>query len=161
MKRIESLFAAVAALALFAMMGLTFADVIGRKFFDNSLPGAVELTEIFMTLMIFFALPLASLAGEHIVFDLLDRLMPASVLRWQKALSHGLTAFIMLGAAWVVMQRAARTTEFGDTTSVLEIRLGPFHYLIAVMLLVTALAHAWLAWRAGAENPAGGSGSAQ
>ena len=62
MKRLEPLFAAVSALALFAMMVLTFADVIGRKFFDNSLPGAVELTEIFMTLMIYFALPLASLA---------------------------------------------------------------------------------------------------
>ena len=49
MKRIESLFATVAALALFAMMALTFADVVGRKFFDNSLTGAVELTEIFMS----------------------------------------------------------------------------------------------------------------
>ena len=26
--------------------------------------------------MIYFALPLASLAGEHIVFDLLDRVLP-------------------------------------------------------------------------------------
>jgi TRAP-type C4-dicarboxylate transport system permease small subunit len=129
------------------MMVLTFADVIGRKFFDNSLPGAVELTEIFMTLMIYFALPLASMAGEHIIFDLLDRSLPASVLRWQKTMSHGVTALIMAGAAWVVSQRAARTMEFGDITSVLAIRLGPFHYLIAVMLLVTALAHAWLAWR--------------
>jgi len=147
MKRLEPLFAAVSALALFAMMVLTFADVIGRKFFNNSLPGAVELTEIFMTLMIYFALPLASLAGEHIIFDLFDRRLPASLLRWQKTLSHGLTGLIMFGAAWVVTQRAARTMEYGDTTSVLEIRLGPFHYLIAVMLLITALAHAWLAWR--------------
>ena len=82
MKRLESLFATVAALALFGMMALTFADVIGRKFFDNSLTGAVELTEIFMMLMIFFALPLASLAGEHIAFDLLDRSLPSVVLRW-------------------------------------------------------------------------------
>jgi TRAP-type C4-dicarboxylate transport system permease small subunit len=148
MKRIESLFATIAALALFAMMVLTFADVIGRKFFDNSLTGAVELTEIFMLLMIFFALPLASLASEHIVFDLLDRTLPAALLRWQKLFSHGLTGLIMLGAAWVVFERARRTWEYGDVTSALEIRLGPFHDLIAVILAITALVHFWLAWQA-------------
>jgi len=63
MKRLESFFATVSGIALFAMMALTFADVIGRKFVGNSLPGAVELTEIFMVLMIYFALPLASIAG--------------------------------------------------------------------------------------------------
>jgi TRAP-type C4-dicarboxylate transport system permease small subunit len=146
MKRLQSLFGGVAAIALFAMMALTFADVVGRKFFDNSLPGAVELTEIFMMLMIFFALPLASMAGEHIVFDLLDRVLPARVLQWQKMLSHGLTALIFGGAAWVVAQRAARTMEYGDITSRLEIGLWPFHGMVAVMLAVTAAVHAGLAW---------------
>lgn len=147
MKRLPSMFAAVTAIALFAMMLLTFADVVGRKIVGNSLPGAVELTEIFMMLMIFFALPLASLAGEHIVFDLLDRVMPPRALAWQKVVSHALSGLIMLGASWVVAQRAARTMEFGDTTARLEIRLGPFHWMIAVMLVVTAIAHVWLAWR--------------
>lgn len=155
MKRLQSLFAAIAGLALFAMMALTFADVIGRKFFDNSLTGAVELTEIFMLMMIFVALPLASLAGEHIVFDLFDRLLPPAVLRWQKALSHGLTAFIFAGASVVVALRAARTMEFGDVTATLEIRLGPFHYVVAAMLLLTAFIHFALAWRAARERNAG------
>ncbi len=153
MKRLESLFATVAAIALFTMMALTFVDVVGRKFVGNSLPGAVELTEIFMVVMIYCALPLASIAGEHIVFDLLDRRLPTALLRWQKSLSHGLTAFIFAGAAWVVVHRAARTMEYGDMTATLEIRLWPFHYMVAVMLVITALVHAWLAWRA--ERPAG------
>ncbi len=141
MKRIESVFGTVAALALFSMMALTFADVVGRKFFDHSLTGTVELTEIFMSLMIYFALPLASLAGEHIVFDLLDRVLPGTLLQWQKVMSHGLTAAILFGAAWIVSQRAGRTMEFGDMTATLEIKLWPFQYLIAVMLMVTAFVH--------------------
>lgn len=148
MKRIESLFATVASLALFAMMFLTFADVVGRKFFDNSLTGAVELTEIFMTLMIYFALPLASLAGEHIVFDLLDRVLPRILLKWQKTISNALTALILFGGAWIVSERAARTVEYGDITATLEIKLWPFQYLIAVMLVVTAVVHVALALRA-------------
>lgn len=147
MKRLESFFATIAGIALFAMMALTFADVIGRKFVGNSLPGAVELTEIFMVLMIYFALPLASIAGEHIVFDLLDRMLPPALLRWQKSLSHGLTALVFLGAAWVVTHRAARSLDYGDMTATLEISLWPFHYMIAAMLVVTGLAHVWLTWR--------------
>lgn len=159
MKRLRILFEAVAALALFAMMALTFADVIGRKFFDNSITGTVEVTEILMMLMIFFALPLASIAGEHIVFDLFDRMLPAALLRLQKTLSHGLTGLIFAGGWWVVMQRALRTTEFGDETATLGIKLGPFHHMVAVLLALTALVHLWLAWRelrathAGAHAP--------
>ena len=160
MKRLPSLFAGVAALALFAMMLLTFADVFSRKFLGNSITGAVELTELFMLVMIFCALPLASLAGEHIVFDLLDRVLPAALLRWQKLLSNSLTALVFGAAAWVVLERAQRTAEYGDTTSALEIRLAPFHYAGAALLAVTALAHAWLAWRAGRERPAAPHGSA-
>ncbi|MEP7283746.1 MAG: TRAP transporter small permease subunit, partial [Rubrivivax sp.] len=63
MKRLSTLFGAVAAIALFAMMLLTFADVVSRKFLSGSITGAVELTELGMLTMIFFALPLASLGG--------------------------------------------------------------------------------------------------
>lgn len=141
MKKIEALFASIAALALFAMMWLTVIDVVGRKFFDNSLVGAVELTEIFMMLTIFIGLPLTSRAGEHIVFDLLDQVLPESMRRLQRAVSQLITSLLLLGGAWVVADRAARTTEYGDVTSQLEIPLGPFHYLIAALLLVTAVVH--------------------
>jgi TRAP-type transport system small permease protein len=154
MKRLPQLFAGVAGCALFAMMVLTFADIVGRKFLDHSIPGAVELTELFMLVMIFFALPLASLAGEHIVFDLLDRLLPPALLRWQQALANAATAAAFGAGAWIVHQRAQRTAEFGDTTSVLEIRLAPFHEMVAVLLLVTALAHAWLALKAARRGDA-------
>jgi TRAP-type C4-dicarboxylate transport system permease small subunit len=152
MKRLSPLFAGVAAIALFAMMLLTFADVFARKFLGNSITGAVELTELFMLVMIFFALPLASLAGEHIVFDLLDRSLPAALLRWQQALANAFTALVFGGAAWVVYERAQRTAEFGDTTSALELRLAPYHYMVAALLAVTALVHAWLALRAASAS---------
>jgi len=41
MKRLEAGLGVVAAAALFAMMALTFVDVIGRKLFDASVPGSV------------------------------------------------------------------------------------------------------------------------
>lgn len=148
MKRITTLFTSVAAVSLFAMMLLTFADVFSRKFLTNSITGAVELTELFMLVMIFFALPLASMAGEHIVFDLLDRSLPSRILRWQKTLSHGLTTAIFGGAAWIVWERSRRSADYGDMTSALEIKLAPFQTMAALMLGVTALVHLVMAWRA-------------
>jgi TRAP-type transport system small permease protein len=141
------LFGGVAAAALFAMMLLTFADVFSRKFLGNSITGAVELTELAMLVMIFCALPLASLAGEHIVFDLLDRLLPRAVLRWQQVASHLLTAAVFGGAGWVVWQRALRTADMGDTTATLVIRIAPYQQLVALMLVLTAGVHVFLAWR--------------
>jgi TRAP-type C4-dicarboxylate transport system permease small subunit len=160
MKRLQALFASVASLALFAMMLLTFADVFSRKFLSNSITGAVELTELMMLVMIFFALPLASLASEHIVFDLLDRLMPPALLRWQMVLANAITSAIFASAAWVVHVRALRTAEFGDVTSALEIRLSPFHELVAVMLALTALIHLVLAWRDARRPPTPQPGAA-
>lgn len=147
MKRLESLVSYVAAAALFAMMLLTFADVLGRKFLGNSLTGAVELTELCMLVMIFLALPLASKAGEHIVFDLLDRVLPARLLQLQMALAHLVTGLVFSGGAWIVWLRSVRTYEMGDITARLEIGLGPFHRMVAAMLLLTALVHLGFALR--------------
>ena len=148
MIRPQSLFKLVTALALFGMMLLTFADVMARKFLPSSITGAVELTELLMLVMIYFALPLASFAGEHIAFDLFDRMLPAAWLRWQHRLSPGLTALMFGGAAWLVWERAQRTARMGDMTSALEIGLAPYHYLAAALLGLTAAAHAWLSWKA-------------
>lgn len=166
MKKFQSLIGIVAAVTLFAMMLLTFADVVGRKLLGGSIPGAVELTELCMLVMIFAALPLASLVGEHIVFDLLDRVVPVRLFQLQQMLSHLLTGLAFGGAAWLVWLRSARTFSMGDITSRLEIPLGPFHQMVAVMLGVTALTHFVLAWKAfgqmagrGPSGPLGGNAS--
>jgi TRAP-type transport system small permease protein len=147
-KRLQSALAAVAAIALFGMMALTFADVFSRKFLGNSITGTVELTELAMLVMIFCALPLASLASEHIVFDLFDKVLPPTLQRWQQALSNLLTAAVFGGTAWVVWLRALRTVDMGDTTATLEIRIAPYQQAVALLLALTALTHAVLAWRA-------------
>jgi TRAP-type C4-dicarboxylate transport system permease small subunit len=89
------------------------------------------------------------MASEHIVFDLLDRVLPAALLRWQQRLSQGLTAAVLGGGAWVVWEKAQRTAAYGDHTATLEIPIAPFHTLAAAMLALTALVHLVLAWQGG------------
>ena len=82
MKRLlEMLCGLLAAVALFAIMVLTLVDVLGRKLLSRSVTGSLELTEILMVVVIFAALPLVSLKGEHVVFDSLDPLLPDGLRR--------------------------------------------------------------------------------
>jgi TRAP-type C4-dicarboxylate transport system permease small subunit len=127
------------------MMTLTFVDVVGRKFLGGSIIGSVELTELLMLALIYTALPLASLAGEHVVFDLLDFLLPERVKRWQSLLANLLCAVLLAGASWFVFERALRTQSMGDTTAQLQIPIAPFHFAAACLLLLCALTHLYLA----------------
>ncbi|MCL4747492.1 MAG: TRAP transporter small permease [Burkholderiaceae bacterium] len=144
MRGLERILGYVSATSLFAMMALTFADVIGRKYFGNSIVGSFEVTELLMLVLIFTALPLTSLRGEHVVFDLLDRSLSERARHWQKQIANLLTAGMLLGAAWLVFERATRTAEFGDNTAQLRIELAPFHFMVALMLVVAAAMHVYL-----------------
>jgi len=145
MNAFKKLLGAGAAIALFLMMLLTFADVVGRKLLNASITGNVELTELCMLGTIFIAMPLVSLAGEHVIFDLLDPMLPASLQRWQRVISNTFCALLVLGGAWLIHNRAARVFEDGDTTAQLQIPTGPFIQAASVMLLCTAIMHAVVA----------------
>jgi TRAP-type C4-dicarboxylate transport system permease small subunit len=141
----------VAGASLFGMMALTFVDVLGRKLLDRSIPGSLEVTELMMFGVIFAGLPLASLRGEHVLFDLLDHLLPRALRAIQGVLSHLICTALMAGGAWLVFIRAARTAEQGDTTAQLELAMAPWYYAAGVLILLTAVMHLYLAFRPSEE----------
>ena len=142
MKRLlDGLCGLLAAVALFAIMALTLADVLGRKLFSQSITGSLELTEILMVVVIFAALPLVSLHGEHVAFDSLDHLMPAWLRRLQQAVVDLCCAAALGGLAWLMWDKADQMASYGDTTAQLQLPLGPFVHLMALLCGVTALVH--------------------
>ena len=142
MKRLlDFLCGLLATLALFAIMALTLVDVVGRKLFDHSLTGSLEVTEILMVVVIFAALPLVSLHGEHVVFDSLDHLMPSWLRRLQQGLVDLACAAALGGLAWLMGDKAVQMTGYGDTTAQLQLPMGPFVGLMAVLCGLTALVH--------------------
>jgi TRAP-type C4-dicarboxylate transport system permease small subunit len=133
-----------AGMALLAMMLLAFVDVSARKL-SMPIPGGVELTELLMVILIFSGLPLVSMRGEHVTFDLFDRYFApafrAALIRVMQLLA-GL-AFAAL--AYFMWLRAARLLDDGLTTAQLGIVVGPFAFVMSVMLGLTALVHIVLA----------------
>lgn len=148
-----------AAVALFAIMALTFFDVGGRKLLSNSIPGSLELTELLMVAVIFAALPLVSLRGEHVVFDSLDSALPPAVRTVQRALVNLLCAAAMLGLGWLMWRTGDDFRTAGETTAQLAIPKYPFIYGMAVLCALTGVIHLILLGRPDAgrnehEDPA-------
>ena len=131
----------MAAMALFAIMWLTLLDVMGRKFLNNSVPGSLEMTEVLMVVVIFGALPLVSWRSEHVVFDSLDPFIPAWLKGIQTSLVHLICAGVFGFLGRLILMRAERFAEYGDTTVYLQLALAPVAWLMAALLAITAAVH--------------------
>lgn len=132
------------AAALFVMMWLTLLDVASRKFGSQSIPGAVEITEILMVAVIFAALPLVSLRHEHVKLDVIYQLLSGRRKRMQQMLVHLVSASVYLLLAYLMTQRGLRFAEYGDTTSYLKLPVAPVAFSMAACLAITAAVHVLL-----------------
>lgn len=140
-KLLETLCGVLAGTALFAIMALTFFDVASRKLLSNSIPGSLELTELLMVVVIFGALPLVSLRGEHVEFDSLDNYLPRTLQRVQRAVVHFGCGLALLALGWLMWRTGGQFLETGETTAQLKVLKAPFIYGMGVLCAVTGLVH--------------------
>ena len=150
-KPLELLCGLLCGSALFAIMALTFFDVIGRKALGQSIPGSLEVTELLMVIVIFAGLPLVSLRSEHVIFDTMDSYLTTGVLKAQISIVHLLSSAAMLGLAWVMWGNGNQFLASGETTAQLKLLKAPFIYGMAVLCAVTGLVHLQLAFKPAAE----------
>ena len=133
--------ASVAGFLLFAMMTLTFIDVVMRYFLNAPIKGGFEVTELMMAVLIFAGLPLVSRKNEHVTIDAFDRFFPAGVRRVLHVLIHLVCAAVLVGMAWLLYRKAGSFAEIGDVTQTLKFPIAPFVYLMTVLTLATAVVH--------------------
>lgn len=132
---------ALASVLLMFMVLLTFADVMGRYVFDAPIKGGFELTELALLVLIFAGLPLASRGDEHVTMDFIDKILsPAAQIMLQRIV-HLLCGALIVGLSWLVYLKAGKIMDYGDTTDVLKVPVGPFVYVMALMVLVTGIIH--------------------
>jgi TRAP-type transport system small permease protein len=142
MKRVlELLCGLLSGGALFAIMALTFFDVLGRKFLSNSITGSLEVTELLMVVVIFGALPLVSARGEHVEFDSLDPYLPRRVRRVQAFVVHLLCGAVLLALGWLMWRTGGEFLATGETTAQLLILKAPFLYGMGVLCAATGVMH--------------------
>ena len=106
-----------------------------------------------MLTLIFAGLPLVSRADEHVTLDFIDAALGERGRRLLRRLVDIACGLIILGLAWRVFVKAGKIGGYGDTTEVLLIPVGPFVYLMAVMVAVTAIVHLVRAFLPAPEKP--------
>lgn len=140
-RQVEAALGVIAAALLFAMMLLTFVDVVGRYLFNQSVVGAFEITEIMMALLIFAGLPLVVRRREHVTVDLVDRFFSPRIRRAYGVAIELASGALMLGLAHLMWRKAGRSASYGDTTTVLLIKYAPFVYAIVAFLVMAGIIH--------------------
>lgn len=131
---------ALAGVALLALMALTFVDVMGRKFWV-SVPGAVEMSEILMVVVLFAGLPLVAWHAEHVCFELVDKLYRGRAAIWSRVFMDLFCALAFGALGWATWGFAGRTMDDAEVTVYLKWPVGWFVYLMAVLLAAAALMH--------------------
>jgi len=130
----------VASVLLFAMMLVTFVDVVGRYFFGHALNGAYELTEVLLGLIVFAGLPIVTWRGEHVTVDLLTTRLPAMPRLGLARLAAVVTMLVLAALAWRLGVTARDLLGYGDATVFLGIPLGPVAGVMAALSAAGAAA---------------------
>jgi len=129
-----------ACLALAAMMLLTVADVAGRHVLGRPLPGAVELVQYAMVIVVFAGLPVVTRDGRHISLGVLAGWLSPS---WQHAQRRvvGLVCAVILSAqAWIVFETAQVMRAQQDVIGFLNLPVHPAAYAISLLSMLAAVA---------------------
>lgn len=138
--RIRRVIGFVLILALLAMVLLTFADVIGRRFFNIPIYGAHDITEHMMAIIVFSGLPLLTSARGHLAVDLFDRFIMADGMRWWRALINLLISSVLLLISYQFLIAAINAIHIQEVSQELLIPRSYMYAFISVSCFVSSMA---------------------
>lgn len=128
------------ALFLLAMVGLTFADVIGRRIFGAPIYGANDIIEHLMALVVFAGLPLVTAAGAHLSIDLFDRLVGGPAMAWWRALTAVLVTVVLSVMAWRFLEHGLNASRISEVSQALRAPRAPLYFFMAASCALSAAA---------------------
>tara|TARA_B100001167_G_scaffold28208_1_gene14910 strand:+ start:260 stop:775 length:516 start_codon:yes stop_codon:yes gene_type:complete len=129
----------LAATVLMMLMIVTFIDVTGRYLFLAPLPGAFEMTEIMMAMLIFAGLPLVSRANQHVTVNLIIGLLSPKIRHFQRLITQIIMALVFGVMAWRMWIKAVEMLVQGDETAYLLIPIAPVAFFMTILLGVSSL----------------------
>lgn len=138
--RICNILAFIAAGILFLLAGLTFCDVIGRRFFNSPITGTIEIVELGMAIAAFFAMPHAFLTNSHVSAQFLDRFNVGKFRIFITVLRGTLMVSIIGLMAYATTVKAIDLMQGSRVTIELEMPLYPFKTIIAIAMWWSAIA---------------------
>lgn len=114
---------------LLPLMLLTTGDVVGRKFFAKTIPGAFELSEYILAVFILFGAAYTQQVKGHVGVNFLTSRFPARVQALCNIATLLLSLFVIFIVIWQGWVEGIRERTVSD---MLRIPQCPFRLLVAV-----------------------------
>jgi TRAP-type C4-dicarboxylate transport system permease small subunit len=125
--------------ALFVMMCLSTADVVGRYLFNKPITGVFEITEFLMLIIIFSYLALTQSSKSHINVDILVPHLPTKLQLIIERFNHLLCLCFMILITLMGVEKAIELKEVGEASTLLKLPNYPFAYFLVFGCFVFCL----------------------
>jgi TRAP-type C4-dicarboxylate transport system permease small subunit len=129
----------VALWFLAVMMFLTFVDVLLRYVFNSPVPGATELIEFMMGIVVTFSVAYTAYKGAHIGVDLVIERLPGKVKITIGCITSFLTLILFALICWQTFLLIIEEYQSNIISAVLYIPTYPFVATVAVGFVVLCL----------------------
>jgi TRAP-type C4-dicarboxylate transport system permease small subunit len=129
---VTRIFGFLGAVTMIGLVLMTVVDVFLRYFFRAPILGSFELTELFLVVMVFFAIPWAAIKKANVRVDLLVSRLPART----RAAFDSVTCFMSLGitalCTWYTVPQVIYIWRLYSVSDMLKIPIYPFYIAVAV-----------------------------
>lgn len=140
-------YAAWFALALlFAAIAVTVVDVSTRRTIGWSVPGLVDLTQLFVMSFVYFSIPFGFVRESNVSVDFVTDRLSRRGVAFVKGICALLGLAFMAGITWYSWERALQQMQNGDASQTIGI---PFAWYWGPLLVggalstIAALLQAW------------------
>lgn len=123
--------ARLGCVALFAMMGLTVVDVVGRYAFNSPLLGAFELTEFLVLIMVFSFVGYTQAEKSHVTVEILVDRLPRKTQSFIDLFNYGVGLILMTLVTWKGFEKAMEAWATGESPMNLPVPDYPFVFFMA------------------------------
>ncbi|MBL8378777.1 MAG: TRAP transporter small permease [Burkholderiales bacterium] len=124
---------------VFAMMALTFVDVLARYLFNAPLKGSYEVLGFMLAVLVFGSLPLITRDREHISVEIFESLANPGLERVKNSAVALCCAAILLLMGWRMWVHAGILREGQQITGYLEMPIYPVAWFISATCFASAL----------------------
>jgi len=126
-------FAWIGAASLIILVLTTFANVLGRYLLRRPLTGAVEISQLFLVVTVFFGVAYTEVRKQHVTFDEVVALFPHRLRAITIGIMYFLVGVYALVTSWQeTLLAISYMVPAIRVTDVLKIPIAPAMFVIAI-----------------------------
>jgi len=130
----------LSGLAILLMILLIVPDILGRKFFNTTIPGASEANVLLLVILVYLGLAGAQARKAHFRVSFLVEALPAGLQRALKILTTLLSLLFIAMVAWLTCRSAWMSTLQGESSfGIVRFPIWPSRIAVALGLVLLGL----------------------